>query len=47
MLEKSEFRHLGQKPTSKETVILMFADALEGACRARFFEWGCGWRKNS
>ena len=35
-VEKSEFRHLGQKPTSKETVILMFADALEGACRARF-----------
>ena len=35
-VEKSEFRHLGRKPTSKETVILMFADALEGACRARF-----------
>jgi len=35
-VEKSEFRHLGRKPTSKETVILMFSDALEGACRARF-----------
>ena len=35
-VDKSEFRHLGRKPTSKETVILMFADALEGACRARF-----------
>ena len=35
-VEKSEFRHLGRKQTSKETVILMFADALEGACRARF-----------
>ena len=35
-VEKSEFRHLGRKPTSKETVRLMFADALEGACRARF-----------
>ena len=35
-VEKTEFRHLGRKPTSKETVILMFADALEGACRARF-----------
>lgn len=35
-VDKSAFRHLGRKPTSKETVILMFADALEGACRARF-----------
>ena len=35
-VDKSDFRHLGRKPTSKETVILMFADALEGACRARF-----------
>ncbi|MDB4249610.1 HDIG domain-containing protein, partial [Acidimicrobiia bacterium] len=31
-VDKSDFRHLGRKPTSKETVILMFADALEGAC---------------
>ena len=35
-VKKNDFRHLGRKPTSKETVILMFADALEGACRARF-----------
>ncbi|MDC0051455.1 HDIG domain-containing protein [Acidimicrobiaceae bacterium] len=35
-VEKSDFRHLGRKPTSKETVILMMADALEAACRARF-----------
>ena len=33
---KDSFRHLGQKPSSKETVILMFADSLEAACRARF-----------
>ena len=36
MLKKSDFRHLGNKPTTKETTILMFADSLEGACRARF-----------
>ena len=35
-VSKDEFRHLGQKPSSKETVILMFADSLEAACRARF-----------
>ena len=35
-VEKNEFRHLGNKPTTKETTILMFADSLEGACRARF-----------
>ena len=35
-LLKDNFRHLGQKPSSKETVILMFADSLEAACRARF-----------
>ena len=33
---KDDFRHLGEKPSSKETVILMFADSLEAACRARF-----------
>ncbi len=33
---KDDFRHLGEKPSSKETVILMFADALEASCRARF-----------
>ena len=35
-VEKNEFRHLGNKPSTKETTILMFADSLEGACRARF-----------
>ena len=35
-VSKNDFRHLGQKPSSKETVILMFADSLEAACRARF-----------
>jgi putative nucleotidyltransferase with HDIG domain len=33
---KEEFRHLGQKPTSKESAILMLADSLEAACRAIF-----------
>ena len=35
-VKKDDFRHLGEKPSSKETVILMFADALEASCRARF-----------
>jgi len=35
-VSKDDFRHHGQKPSSKETVILMFADSLEAACRARF-----------
>ncbi len=35
-VEKNDFRHLGKKPTTKETTILMFADSLEGACRAKF-----------
>jgi putative nucleotidyltransferase with HDIG domain len=35
-VEKNDFRHSGRKPTTKETTILMFADSLEGACRARF-----------
>jgi hypothetical protein len=35
-VDRDEFRHLGNKPTTKETAILMFADSLEGACRARF-----------
>ncbi len=35
---KSEFRHLGNKPTSKESAILMFADSLEAACRAIFMQ---------
>jgi putative nucleotidyltransferase with HDIG domain len=33
---KEDFRHLGQKPSSKESAILMLADSLEAACRAIF-----------
>jgi len=33
---KQDFRHLGEKPSSKESAILMFADSLEAACRAIF-----------
>ena len=35
-VSKEEFRHLGQKPTSKESAILMLADSLEAASRAIF-----------
>ena len=35
-VSKEEFRHFGQKPTSKESAILMLADSLEAACRAIF-----------
>ena len=35
-VEKNDFSHSGRKQTTKETTILMFADSLEGACRARF-----------
>ena len=35
-ISKEDFRHIGEKPSSRETVILMFADSLEAACRARF-----------
>ena len=35
-VSKEEFRHLGQKPSSKESAILMLADSLEAACRAIF-----------
>lgn len=35
-VSKEEFRHLGQKPTSKESAILMLADSLEAATRAIF-----------
>ena len=31
-----DYRHVGQKPRSKEMAILMLADAVEGACRAAF-----------
>ena len=33
---KNDFRHLGVKPTTKESAILMFSDSLEAACRAIF-----------
>ncbi|MDA9607185.1 HDIG domain-containing protein [Candidatus Actinomarina] len=35
-ISKEDFRHFGQKPTSKESAILMLADSLEAACRAIF-----------
>lgn len=35
-VSKEEFRHLGNKPSSKESAILMLADSLEAACRAIF-----------
>jgi putative nucleotidyltransferase with HDIG domain len=31
-----DFRHVGHKPRSAETAILMLADSLEAACRANF-----------
>jgi putative nucleotidyltransferase with HDIG domain len=38
LVNKNEFRHLGIKPTTKESAILMFADSLEAACRAIFMQ---------
>ena len=35
-VSKDEFRHIGNKPTTKESAILMMADSLEAACRAIF-----------
>ena len=35
-VSKDDFRHLGEKPSSKEAAILMLADSLEAACRAIF-----------
>ena len=37
-VNKNEYRHLGVKPTTKESAILMFADSLEAACRAIFMK---------
>jgi len=37
-VNKNEYRHLGIKPTTKESAILMFADSLEAACRAIFMK---------
>jgi cyclic-di-AMP phosphodiesterase PgpH len=31
-----DFRHIGHKPRTQETAILMLADSLEAACRAEF-----------
>jgi membrane-associated HD superfamily phosphohydrolase len=31
-----EFRHIGHKPRTQESAILMLADSLEAACRAVF-----------
>ena len=35
-VSKEDFRHLGEKPSSREAAILMLADSLEAACRAIF-----------
>ena len=35
-VSKDDFRHLGEKPSSRESAILMLADSLEAACRAIF-----------
>ena len=35
-VSKDDFRHVGEKPTSREAAILMLADSLEAACRAIF-----------
>ncbi len=32
----NDFRHIGHKPTSAETAIVMLSDSLEAACRANF-----------
>ncbi len=35
-VSRDNFRHLGEKPSSRESAILMLADSLEAACRAIF-----------
>ncbi len=35
-VEVDDYRHVGEKPRSKEMAILMLADGVEGACRAAF-----------
>lgn len=37
-VDPDEFRHIGHKPRSAETAIVMLADSLEAACRAVFSE---------
>jgi hypothetical protein len=38
VIDPDEFRHIGHKPRSAETAIVMLADSLEAACRAVFAE---------
>ena len=35
-VDKKLFRHLGRKPTTKESAVVMLADSIEGSSRARF-----------
>jgi cyclic-di-AMP phosphodiesterase PgpH len=35
-VDPNDFRHIGHKPTTAETAIVMLADSLEAACRANF-----------
>ncbi|HEX9761952.1 MAG TPA: hypothetical protein VGA97_02525, partial [Acidimicrobiia bacterium] len=35
-VDVDDFRHVGHKPRTPETAILMLADSLEAACRAVF-----------
>ena len=35
-VDVDDFRHIGHKPRTEETAILMLADSLEAACRAEF-----------
>ncbi|HKX74684.1 MAG TPA: HDIG domain-containing protein, partial [Acidimicrobiia bacterium] len=37
-IDPNDFRHVGHKPRSAETAIVMLADSLEAACRAVFAE---------
>jgi putative nucleotidyltransferase with HDIG domain len=37
-VDPSDYRHVGHKPRSAETAIVMLADSLEAACRAVFAE---------
>jgi len=35
-VDKKLFRHVGRKPTTKESAVVMLADSIEGSSRARF-----------
>jgi putative nucleotidyltransferase with HDIG domain len=37
-VDPADFRHVGHKPRSRETALVMLADSLEAACRAVFQE---------